>query len=626
MCGIAGFTRFHDPVGDESTLKKMGDSIAHRGPDAEGVYLEENIGLCHRRLSIIDLSEAGNQPMFSSDGNLIMVFNGEIYNFLELRKELEKQGYEFKTETDSEVILALYSFEGESCLKKLNGMFAIAIWDKARQELFMARDRLGKKPLCYYYDQRRLIFASEIKAILQIPSVPREIREDAVWDYFAYQYVPDSKSIFKNIHKLAAGHNLKADRNGVSIKKYWDVSFQSLSHKNEEDIAGELLELLDASTRQRMISDVPLGAFLSGGVDSSGIVALMAGNSTEPVVTCSIGFDSKKYDEIQYANQVARLCKTNHHELIVKENIVDKIEHIARFFDEPFADQSLVPTFFVSQMARKKVTVALAGDGGDENFAGYEKYRTDQIENKLRNAVPRPVRDALDFCFTSVFNNSDSRLLNRAGTLISAICRPPAEGFYRTNAFMSDSLWRRLATDDLKMRLNDYHPSALTLDYYHDANVEDHLSRVLYTDIKTYLVGDILVKVDRMSMANSLEVRAPFLDYRVVEYAASIPSRLKICRGNKKHIVKKAFSSLLPEDILYRKKMGFSVPLADWLRGELRSVCESKLLNANSGLANYFNMEEINSIWIEHQQKTRDYSSAIWSLLMFELWWNNYIS
>jgi len=371
MCGIAGFTRFNDPTGDESTLIKMGESIAHRGPDAHGEYLDENIGLCHRRLSIIDLSTAGNQPMLSNDGNLVMVFNGEIYNFIELRAELENRGYQFRTKTDSEVILALYGYEGESCLEKLNGMFAIAIWDRKKQELFLARDRLGKKPLNYYFDQKRFIFASEIKAILEVDSVPREIRDDAVYDFFVYQYVPESKSIFKNIQKLAAGHWLKINKNGIQVEQYWDVSFRSLGSKNEVEISEGLLELIETSTKQRMVSDVPLGAFLSGGVDSSGIVALMANNSQKPVTTCSIGFDSKKYDEIQYANQVARQYQTKHYEMTVKENLVDRLEEIVRFFDEPFADQSLVPTFFVSQMARQKVTVALAGDGGDENFASY---------------------------------------------------------------------------------------------------------------------------------------------------------------------------------------------------------------------------------------------------------------
>ena len=624
MCGIAGFTRFYDATGDVCSLLKMGDVIAHRGPDAHGEYLDEGVGLCHRRLSIIDLSTAGNQPMFSEDGNLVIVFNGEIYNYLELRKDLEKKGYQFKTRTDTEVILALYQFEGPNCLDKLFGMFAIALWDKCKQELFLARDRLGKKPLYYYHDKKRFIFGSEIKAILEIESVPKEIRPDAIYDFFVYQYVPESKSIFKNIEKLKPGHYLTIDKNGIDIKQYWDVSFKEQSTSNEEEIADGLLDIIDVCTKQRMISDVPLGAFLSGGVDSSGIVALMANNSEKPVVTCSIGFDSKKYDEVQYAQQVANLYQTTHHELTVKENILDHLEHIVGFFDEPFADPSLVPTYFVSQLAKTKVTVALSGDGGDENFAGYSKYSVDKIENNLRAKVPCIIRNNLFPPLINPLQRSDVRLFNRAATLLNAMSKSPAEGFYLTNTFMTDTMWNRLANDNLQRDVDGYHPSIQSMQFYNEADADDHLSRVLYTDIKTYLVGDILVKVDRMSMANSLEVRAPILDHRVVEYAASIPSSMKLKQKEKKYILKKTFSQLLPPDILYRKKMGFSVPLAHWLRHELKVTVEAKLFQAESGLSNYFKVAEIKNIWLEHQQETRDHSATLWSLLMFEFWWQKY--
>ncbi len=626
MCGIAGFTRFFDATGDVSSLLRMGERIAHRGPDAHGEYLDDGIGLCHRRLSIIDLSSAGNQPMFSEDGNLVIVFNGEIYNFLELRKELEQKGYRFKTRTDTEVILALYQFEGPRCLDKLFGMFAIALWDKQKQELFLARDRLGKKPLYYYHDQKRFIFASEIKSILEIESVPREIRHDAIYDFFVYQYVPESKSIFKNIDKLKPGHYLTINKHGMKVKQYWDVSFKAQSTSNEEEIADGLRDIIETCTKQRMISDVPLGAFLSGGVDSSGVVALMANNSEKPVVTCSIGFDSKKYDEIQYAKQVAEQYHTTHHELTVKENILDNMQHIASFFDEPFADQSLVPTYFVSQLAKTKVTVALAGDGGDENFAGYSKYSVDQIENNLRNKVPGFIRENVFPPFVDPLQKSHVRALKRAGTLLNAISKSPAEGFYLTNTFMTDAMWNRLANDNLKRELDGYHPSTISMQFYNDADADDHLSRVLYTDIKTYLVGDILVKVDRMSMANSLEVRAPILDHRVVEYAASIPSSLKLQQKEKKYILKKAFERYLTPEILYRKKMGFSVPLAQWLRTELKAVAEEKLFQAENGVSNYFKITEIKTIWLEHQQGIRDHSAALWSLLMFEFWWQEYIA
>jgi len=626
MCGIAGFTRFFEPTGDVSSLLRMGDKIAHRGPDAHGEYLDDGVGLCHRRLSIIDLTDAGNQPMFSEDGNLVIVFNGEIYNYLELRKALEKKGCHFKTKTDTEVILAMYQLEGERCLNKLFGMFAIAIWDKRKHALFLARDRLGKKPLYYYHNEKQFVFGSEIKAILEIESVPKKIRPDAIYDFFVYQYVPDSKSIFKNIEKLQPGHYLTINKEGIAIKQYWDVTFKEQSKSSEDEIAEGLLDVIDTCTKQRMISDVPLGAFLSGGVDSSGVVALMANNSEKPVVTCSIGFDSKKYDEIQYAKQVANQYNTIHHELTVKENILDHLEHIVGFFDEPFADQSLVPTYFVSQLAKTKVTVALAGDGGDENFAGYSKYNVDQIENSLRGKVPEVIRKKFLQPLVAPLSRSNARIFNRAATLLNAVSKSPAEGFYLTNAFMTDATWNRLANDELKREVDGYHPSALSMQFYNDADADDHLSRVLYTDIKTFLVGDILVKVDRMSMANSLEVRAPILDHRVVEYAARIPSLLKLQQKEKKYILKKAFGQLLTSNILHRKKMGFSVPLAHWLRNELKITAEEKLFRSDNGLSNYFKSTEIKVIWLEHQQGVRDHSAALWSLLMFEFWWQKYVA
>ena len=626
MCGIAGFTRYFDPTGDTSSLVRMGDKIAHRGPDAHGEYLDDGVGLCHRRLSIIDLSTAGNQPMFSEDGNLVIVFNGEIYNYLELRKDLEKKGYEFKTKTDTEVILALYKFEGTRCLDKLCGMFAIALWDKHKQELFLARDRLGKKPLYYYHNEKQFVFASEIKSILEIETVPKEIRHDAIYDFFVYQYVPESKSIFKNIHKLKPGHFLIINKSGIKVQQYWDVKFKPQSTSNENEITEGLLDVIDTCTKQRMISDVPLGAFLSGGVDSSGIVALMAKNRTESVVTCSIGFDSKKFDEVKYAKQVADQYGTTHYELTVKENILDSLDHLVGFFDEPFADPSLVPTFFVSQLAKTKVTVAIAGDGGDENFAGYSKYSVDKIENDLRKKFPSFIRGNLFPPLINPLRKSNIRTLNRAGTLLEALSKHPAEGFYLTNTFMTDAMWNRIANDNLKKEVDGYHPSTQSIDFYNAVDADDHLSKVLYTDIKTYLVGDILVKVDRMSMANSLEVRAPILDHRVVEYAASIPSSLKLNQKEKKYILKKSFAPLLPPDILYRKKMGFSVPLAYWLRNELKSTAEEKLFHSDSGLSNYFKPTEIKNIWLEHQQQIKDHSATLWSLLMFEFWWQKYIA
>ncbi|MBX2857600.1 MAG: asparagine synthase (glutamine-hydrolyzing) [Cellvibrionaceae bacterium] len=626
MCGIAGFTRFHHPTGDENTLKQMGDAIIHRGPDAGGVYLDDGVGLCHRRLSIIDLSEDGNQPMFSEDGNLALVFNGEIYNFLPLRAELAKEGYKFKSKTDSEVILALYEKHGEQMVEKIFGMFAIAIWDKKLERLLLYRDRIGKKPLYYYSKNGYFVFASEIKSLLSLPHLEKNIRADAVYDFFTYQYIPDPKTIFEDVFKLEPGHYLSVTKDALENRQYWQLSFADKLSGDNQAIADELLAVIDENVRNRMISDVPLGAFLSGGVDSSGVTALMAKNAKDRVTTCAIGFDSEKFDEVQFAEEVAKQYDTKHYEFTVRENVTENLEAIAAYFDEPFADPSLVPTYFVSQLARQKVTVALAGDGGDESFAGYSKYVTDQVENNLRSKVPQVLRKKLLPPLISLFNVVPGKLAKRLRSLLTTLKHDADYGFFITNSFMDDTFWNKVVRKDFSDKLGGYHPSEVTLKHYWEADADNHLDRILYTDIKTYLPGDILVKVDRMSMANSLEVRAPLLDASVVEFAAKIPAHLKLNNGDKKHILKKSLSKYLSHDILYRKKMGFSVPLDDWFRNEIKGVAEKTLFDCKAGLPDYFKMEELRKIWHMHQLKQADYSSELWSMLMFQFWYNRYIA
>jgi len=625
MCGIAGFTQFDHQFGSEKSLEIMGNAIIHRGPDSGGVYLKDKIGFCHRRLSIIDLSESGNQPMVSHDGCYIIVFNGEIYNFLSLRKELEKQNYPFKTHTDTEVLLALYEQIGKDVLTKINGMFAFAIWDTKKQSLFIARDRIGKKPLYYYRQENDIVFASELKAMLTLPEIPRNIRVDALYDFFAYQYIPDPKTIFEDIYKLEPGHYLEITENTFKKTKYWDISFSKQSKHNELHIKKELQQLLFDCTKDRMISDVPLGAFLSGGVDSSGIVALMTKNSISPVTTCSIGFDIEQFNETEFANYVAKQYNTNHHELTVHQNVKDSLEKIVSFFDEPFADPSLVPTFYVSELARQKVTVAIAGDGGDEVFAGYEKYTTDNIENNLRKLFPNIIRTTLFPFVASILEKFSNTYCKKGGSLLRSLSMDPALGFYISNSQITDGLWQSIISDETKNKIGSYHPSQITTDYYDQCDGIDHLSRILYTDMKTYLPGSILVKVDRMSMANSLEVRAPILDYKLIEFAATLPSSLKYNKGQKKYILKEAFSDLLPDEILYRKKMGFSVPLADWLRNEIKPLAERKLFNSSGGLCDYFKVNDIKKLWDQHQSGKRDFSIPLWSMLMFQMWWDNYM-
>ncbi|MBK1849820.1 asparagine synthase (glutamine-hydrolyzing) [Marinobacter sp. 1-4A] len=627
MCGLAGFLRTTstpDREAHEGWLNAMGQAIIHRGPDAGAVWLDDAVGLVHRRLSILDLSEAGTQPMVSASERYVIAYNGEIYNFQELRSDLINQGHSFRTRTDTEVLLALYEIHGPECLKLLNGMFALSIWDRTARKLFLARDRLGKKPLYFYEANGHFAFASELKALTPAPFVKTELRFDAIKDFFAYQYVPDPKTIYKNIHKLAPGYWLETDGTHTHQEQYWDVSFGAPSSASVEELQDGLYNLIDDAVRLRMVSDVPLGAFLSGGIDSSAVVGLMTGHTDTPVTTCAIGFDSKRFDEVHWAKKVAEQFKTDHHEFTVKDNVAESLSSIARFFDEPFADPSFVPTYFVSQLARQKVTVALAGDGGDENFAGYSKYYTDQVENRLRGLFPAGVRHNLFPGLARLAGMVNSGPTSKARSLLSTLALDPDEAFFITNSFFRRDIWNDLVTGELKRETRDYDPADITRAHYNNADTDDHLSSILYADIKTYLPGDILVKVDRMSMANSLETRAPLLDYRVVEYAAQIPAALKLHGKEKKYILKKAFERMLPEDILYRKKMGFSVPLAQWLRNELRPIAHSLLTDRDGGLSYCFDMERVGDLWDRHIGGDDSFTQELWSMLAFALWWQRY--
>lgn len=455
MCGLAGFLRTPQTPNRDAHKQwavQMGEAIVHRGPDAGSTWLDDRIALSHRRLSILDLSDAGIQPMISHSGRYVIAFNGEIYNYQTLKSELVAQGHTFRTGTDTEVLLTLYELLGPSSLDKLNGMFAIAIWDRETHQLFLARDRLGKKPLYYYEEGGQFAFASEIKALTPAPFVKTTIRYDAIKDFFAYQYVPDPKTIYRNIYKLPPGYWLKTDGGKAVIKQYWDVSFAHAGSRSSEELKEGLYDLIEDAVRQRMVSDVPLGAFLSGGVDSSAVVGLMAGQTSRPVTTCSIGFDSKRFDEVEWARKVAHLFHTDHHEFTVRENVAANLPGIAKFFDEPFADPSFVPTYFVSQLARQKVTVALAGDGGDENFAGYSKYRTDQIENRLRDRFPSGIRHSLFPSLAKLAGLMNFGPARKARSLLDTLAMEPDQGFFVTNSFFRQSVWDHLVHGALKQQ------------------------------------------------------------------------------------------------------------------------------------------------------------------------------
>jgi asparagine synthase (glutamine-hydrolysing) len=626
MCGIVGKYNYKtgEPVSHE-LIRGMSAKIAYRGPDDSGVYISGSIGLGHRRLSILDLSMLGHQPMASDDGKTWITYNGEIYNFIELKKDLVEKGYHFKSNCDTEVIIYLYREYGKECLKMLRGMFAFAIWDEERSQLFMARDRIGKKPLFYYDDGKTIIFASEIKSILEDPKVHKEINYEAFYDYFKYLYVPDPKSIYRNVSKLKPGHYLVCSKKGIEINEYWDVSFAHTFRGGENEIAEELLDKLHESVRLRMISDVPLGAFLSGGIDSSAVVAMMAKLQKNSVTTCSIGFNSDAYDEVKFARQIASEFNTEHHEFIVRQKAAPILRDLAFYFDEPFADASAVPTYYVSKLARKRVTVALSGDGGDENFSGYEKYTIDNIENRFRQKIPPLLRSSIFPWLAGLFARRHYSLWQKAYTLLKTLGHDSDYGFYLTNTEFNNGMWEKLVNIDTKRSIGDYDPFSVTRDYYHKADTDDHLSKILYTDLKSYLCGDILVKVDRMSMAHSLEVRAPILDHEVIEFAAAIPPELKYNCGEKKYILKRAFHKILPQETMYRKKMGFSVPLAEWLRGELKGLASKYIFAKNSGLQHFFHMGILKEIWNIHQSRRSNCSVILWTLLMFELWYQEFM-
>jgi len=559
--------------------------------------------------------------MHSACGRYVIVFNGEIYNFQELRTKYAAKGYVFRSRTDTEVILAAYSFYGESCLAQLHGMFAFALWDTRQKTLFLARDRIGKKPLYWWHGGNdRLAFASELKSLLLLPQVRPEVEPTAIVDFLKYLYIPAPKTIYSNIYKLLPGHSLTLQiGQSPAIREYWDVGFAANDGLSFAAATEHLLDLIKWQTALRMFADVPLGAFLSGGVDSSGIVALMAQNSAEPVRTCTIGFADKAFDETPYAREVAKRYGTLHHEYQVRENLIETIQLLPRYFDEPFADSSALPTYHVSRLARQAVTVALSGDGGDESFGGYQKYVTELIEHRVRRTVPRFLLRILH----SLTTDSVSGLGKKIGSLSTSALADSDTGFYHTNTFLTDQQLGQLLAPRLASFCRDYDPVEYTRRYWDKQQGADHVTRMLYTDIKTYLPGDILVKVDRTSMAHSLEVRAPLLDHSVVEFAATLPSRWKIAGQRKKIILRQAFSSLLPSDFLARRKQGFSVPLASWFRNELQPLTREMLLE-NEALDPYFSRSAIARLHQRHIQQREDHGTLLWTLLSFALWQREY--
>jgi asparagine synthase (glutamine-hydrolysing) len=599
-------------------------TMRHRGPDDSGLYFDDANGLAlgFRRLAIIDLSPAGHQPMANEDETIWLVFNGEIYNFLALRPWLEAKGHRFRSRTDSETIIHQYEESGPACVEQFNGMFGFALWDANRPRLLLARDRIGKKPLYYYDDGARLFFASELKAILTDRTAPRQVDQDSLGAYLTLKYVPSPYTIFQNIRKLPPGHILTFEQGQAAVQRYWDwlPAFQTNgAHRSEAEWCEEVAEVLRESVRDRLVSDVPLGAFLSGGIDSSAVVATMAGLSEQPVKTFSIGFVEERYNELHYARQVAERFSTDHHEFIVEpEDLREVLPRLVAQFDEPFADSSAVPTYYVSKIAREQVTVVLSGDGGDEALAGYRHYAQALSEARL-DGIPLALRKALMALPLATLPNGVKGYRFARRFQMSADERH----IYNMSSLTQEEVRDLLA--DAPFNSSQRTGTAFLLTWMQNARHLDYLSRMQYVDGMAFLPEDILVKVDRMSMLNSLETRCPLLDYRFLELAARIPPSLRYRDGVGKYILKRTLQGILPETILHRSKMGFGIPMSQWFRGDLAHYIREVLLDERTLQRPFWQRGKVQATVSKQLNSGLIVSDFIWQLLVFELWCRTYL-
>lgn len=615
MCGITGKIYLDSSNNiDAHELKKMTDSIYHRGPDDEGFYINKNIGLGFRRLSIIDLS-TGHQPLANEDESIWIVFNGEIYNYKELQNDLITKGHIFKTKSDTETIVHLYEQYGVDCVKHLRGMFAFSIWDNNKKQLFCARDRFGIKPFYYYTDNEKFVFGSEIKAILNANNIDKTLSNDALNSFFAFGYITSDLAIYRQIKKLQPAHYLILsfkNNPAIEINKYWDIRFEPDHSKSEKHWAEEIKESLSEAVKLHMISDVPLGAFLSGGIDSASVVAMMAKNSTNPIKTFSIGFKEEKYNELIFAREIAKKYGCEHHEQIVEPESVNLLPKLVRAYDEPFADSSAIPTYYVSKFAREYVTVALSGDGGDELIAGYNIYKYLQRINKFNTSSPS---------FNKFLWGNINKLIpeNVAGKGLTYHLSQNKDYLGAHLCIWTNEERKKLILSNDIFKFNIV-PELFKEEILKKGNKHDFISNLQYLDLQTYMVDDILTKVDRASMLNSLEVRVPLLDHKFAELLFKVPSNLKIKGKETKYIFRQAMKNVLPETTLNRQKIGFGVPLSLWFKDELKEYVNDTLLAGNPLLSNYLDRNYVRTIVEGNKDGMRDFSSRIWSLLWFEEW------
>jgi len=622
MCGIAGLFDLRGRRDFARDLAvRINDIQFHRGPDEGAVHLEPGVALCHRRLSIIDIA-TGQQPLFNEDGSVAVVFNGEIYNYLDLVPELQALGHVFRTRSDTEVIVHAWEAWGEACVARFRGMFAFAIHDRNRQTLFLARDRMGVKPLFYAeLDDGTLIFGSELKALTAHPGFRRDIDPLAVEEYFALGYVAEPRSIYRGAHKLLPAHTMTFRRGHAVFQQrsYWDVRFTLDNPIDADDAKDELRHRLEESVRLRLMSEVPLGAFLSGGVDSSAVVAVMAGMSNEAVRTCAIGFEDPSFNESQFAQAVATRYRTDHHLEVVSGEDYGLIDRLAWLYDEPYADSSAIPTYRVCQLARRHVTVALSGDGGDESFGGYRRYRLHMKEQQWRDALPGALRRPLFGVLGTLYPKLDwMPRMFRAKTTLQALGLDAVGAYSHSMAVLREDERLRMYSPAFMKQLAGYRADEVFRRHAAAAGTEDPLALIQYVDYKTWLTGDINTKVDRASMAHSLEVREPLMDHVLVEWLAGLPTHLKVRGGEGKWLLKKALEPMLPHEVLYRPKMGFSVPLARWLRGPLKARLANACRGERLAATGNFDMDFLNRMLNAHQAGRRDFSAPLWSILMFD--------
>ena len=625
MCGIVGFVRNDGGAIDEALLSRMCNAIRHRRPDDDGFYVNGPVGLAMRRLAIIDL-KSGQQPIHNQDRSAWIVFNGEIYNYLELREKLEKLGHTFYTNSDTEAIVHAYDQWGVDCPTHLRGMFAFAIWNENTQELFLARDRVGKKPLLYALVNGALIFGSEFSALLLHPDVSREIQPEALDHYLSFMCIPAPLTAYRAIRKLEPGHWLRWRKGEIETQRYWQPDFTKKLDIDEQEAGERTVEILREAVRVRLMSEVPLGAFLSGGIDSSAVVALMSQESSERVKTFSIGFEEQDFSELHHARRIAEHVGADHHEFIVRPDALEVLPTLVEHYGEPYADSSAVPTYYVARETRKHVTVALNGDGGDESFAGYDRYIAMGLTEKYRR-VPSLLRESLIKETVNLIPTSPIKRsrVNSAKRMLAVVSQPKVQRYMHWMSVFNEETKQPLYSDFFREQTIAADATGVLDTWFKRANGIGILDAMLLTDQMTYLPNDLLVKVDIATMAVSLEARSPFLDHHVIEFAASLPQKLKLRGLTSKYLLKKVLRKLLPSENLNRRKMGFGVPIGHWFRGKMQPFLREVVLSDKALRRGLFKPEAVRQLVELHTRGERDYSHQLWTLLMLELWFNRFI-